>query len=157
MIFEIVFWHWWTLGILLIIIELFAPGAFFLWMGISAFFIGVAMILFPHLLLEYQILGFSVLSVISIVLSRTYLKKNPLKTDHPFLNRRSAQYIGRVFTLDQPIVNGQGKIKVDDSIWKIQGEDCPANSRVKVISVNGTVLIVEPVDQTEHINQSVSF
>ena len=30
------FWHWLVLGVVLAIIEVFAPGAFFLWLGISA-------------------------------------------------------------------------------------------------------------------------
>ncbi len=54
--------------------------------------------------------------------------------------------MGRVFSLYEPIKNGQGKIKVDDSIWKVQGEDCDITSRVKVIAVRGTVLEVEKVD-----------
>jgi membrane protein implicated in regulation of membrane protease activity len=59
------------------------------------------------------------------------------------LNRRAEQYVGRVFTLSEPIVNGTGKIRVDDSSWKVSGADCDANTKVKVISVDGTVLKVE--------------
>ena len=144
---EIVFWHWWVLGVALLIFELLAPGVFFLWIGLSAFVVGAITALLPVLAWQGQLSLFSVLSIVSVVLWRIYLKKHPTQTDRPLLNRRSAQYIGRVFTLEEPIVNRRGKIKVDDSIWKIEGEDCPAHIQVKVVSVNGVVLQIERLDE----------
>ncbi len=143
---EIVFWHWWVLGVALLIFELLAPGVFFLWVGLSAFVVGAIAALLPFFTWQYQLFLFSVLSVVSVVLWRIYLNKHPIKTDRPLLNRRSAQYIGRVFTLEEPIVNRRGKIKVDDSTWKIAGEDCPAHTQIKVVSVNGVVLQVERLE-----------
>ena len=140
---QIVFWHWWIFAAVLMIFELFAPGAFFVWMGVAAILVGAIVGLMPNLIWEYQVLCFSVLSVISVVCWRLYLRKNPTESDVPLLNQRSAQYIGRVFTLQSPIMDGQGKIKVDDSSWKIQGEDCPEKTRIKVVAVDGTILIVE--------------
>ncbi|WP_338063185.1 NfeD family protein [endosymbiont of Riftia pachyptila] len=59
------------------------------------------------------------------------------------LNRRGEQYLGRSFTLEDPIINGEGKIRVDDTTWKIRGNDCPGGSQIKVIGVDGVVLLVE--------------
>jgi hypothetical protein len=84
-----------------------------------------------------------VLSVISIVIWRRYFRTRPDETDQPTLNRRGEQYVGRLFTLTEPVVNGEGKITVDDSTWKIHGEDCPAGTRVAVTGVEGTILKVE--------------
>jgi len=39
--------------------------------------------------------------------------------------------------------NGQGKIRVDDSTWKITGADCCSGSRVTVVGVDGVMLEVE--------------
>ncbi len=139
------FWHWWILGALLLILEVFAPGAFFLWLALSAGLTGLALYVAPQLAWEYQLLLFSILAVISIALWRQVLKQHPTETDRPTLNRRGEQYIGRVFTLDQPIVNGIGKIHVDDTTWKIEGDDCKAGARVKIDGVEGTVLKVVPV------------
>ena len=144
---EIVFWHWWVLGVALLIFELLAPGVFFMWIGQSAFVVGAITALLPVLAWQGQHFLFSVLSIVSVVLWRIYLKKHPTQTDRPLLNRRSAQYIGRVFTLEEPIVNRRGKIKGDDSIWKREGEDCPAHIQVKVVSVNGVVLQIERLDE----------
>ncbi len=140
---QLTHWHWWILAVLFVVLEVFTPGTYLLFMGISAAIVGGAVLMAPGMGWEYQVFGFAVLSIVATVLGRNYLKKRPIHTDRPTLNRRGAQYVGRTFTLDEPIVNGQGKIHVDDSIWKINGADCAAGSRVKVTGVDGTVLQVE--------------
>lgn len=140
---EVSHWHWWILATALVILEVFAPGAFFLWLGIAAAVVGGAVYLAPGLGWEYQILIFSVLSVVSIVVWRKYFRQKPSDTDQPALNRRGEQYVGRLFTLTEPIVDGMGKIRVDDSTWKIRGKDCPLGTQVEVTGVDGTILEVE--------------
>lgn len=134
------FWHWLVLGVALAIIEIFAPGAFLLWLGISAGIVGVVLWLIPELSWEFQLLIFAILSVASVVVARRYLTTHPLKTDLPNLNLRGQQYVGRTFTLSEPVVNGQGKIRVDDSTWKISCEDCEAGTKVIIEGVDGVVL-----------------
>ncbi len=143
---EASYWHWWVLGVLLIILEILSPAIFFLWMGISAGVVGLLVLLMPAMGWETQILLFAAFSVASIVIWRHYLKLHPIQSDQPQLNRRGEQYVGRVFTLGEPIVNGQGKIKVDDSIWKITGDDCPTGTKVRVTGVAGVILEVESND-----------
>ena len=139
----ITYWHWWVLGIAFVILEIFSPAAFFLWMGIAAGVVGLLLLALPDLSWEWQILAFALLSVAAIALGRSYLKRNPIKTDQPTLNRRGEQYIGRQFTLDEPIVNGVGKLRVDDTSWKINGPECEAGTKVRVTGVDGVVLLVE--------------
>ncbi|GMQ75627.1 MAG: NfeD family protein [Gammaproteobacteria bacterium] len=134
------FWHWLVLGVALAIVEVFAPGVFFLWLGISAGIVGVVLWLVPGLDWEYQLLSFAVLSVASVVIVRRYLTAHPLESDEPNLNLRGHQYVGRTFTLEQPVVNGQGKIQVDDSTWKISCADCDAGTKVTIDGVDGVVL-----------------
>lgn len=141
--FDIVFWHWWGFGAFLLIVELLVPGMFFLWMAEAAVVTGLLLLIIPTLGWEYQLISFSVLSVMSIIVFRKFLNKHPIETDQPLLNRRAAQYVGRVFTLEHAIVNGQGKIRVDDSTWKIRGNDCEAGSKVRVVSAEGVILRVE--------------
>jgi len=140
---DIIYWHWLILAVVMIILEMLMPGAYLLWMGVSAIFIGALMYVFPEMVFLVQILIFAMLSVISVVMYRSYRKKNPLVTDEPALNRRGEQYIGRTFTLEEPIMNGAGKIKVDDSTWKISGADMEAGVNVRVVASEGTTLIVE--------------
>jgi membrane protein implicated in regulation of membrane protease activity len=143
---SITYWHWWILAAALIILEVFAPGAFFLWLGIAAGVVGGLIYLAPDLAWEHQVLTFSVLSVASIIIWRKYFRTTPEETDEPALNRRGEQYVGRVFTLADPIVNSMGKIRVDDTTWKIRGEDCAVGTRVEVTGVDGTILEVESRD-----------
>ncbi len=134
------FWHWLVLGVALAIVEVFAPGAFFLWLGISAGIVGVVLWLIPGLDWEYQLLLFAILSVASVVIARRYLTAHPLESDEPNLNLRGHQYMGRTFTLEEPVINGRGKIRVDDSTWKISCDDCDAGTQVVINGVDGVLL-----------------
>ena len=136
------FWHWWVLGIVFIILEVFSPAAFFLWLGFSAGIVGLFMLIQPEMSWEWQLTLFAVFSIVSTVVGRRWFVSQQKETDQPSLNRRGEQYIGRTFTLDEPIVNGTGKIKVDDTTWKISGEDIPAGEKVRVAGVDGVVLKV---------------
>ena len=138
------FWHWWVAAAILFIIEVLLPASFFLWFGLAASLVGFILLAVPELAWEYQLLSFSLISVVSMVAFRRYFALNPIKTDQPKLNRRGEQYVGRNFTLTEPIVNGFGKIKVDDTTWKIEGADCDAGNKVIVTGVDGVVLQVEP-------------
>ena len=136
-------WHWFILAVILFVMEVFAPGAVFMWIAIAAAIMGLTLSLFTGITWEYQLLMFAILSVASLFAWRRVAARNPVETDQPQLNRRGMQYVGRVFTLDEPIVNQQGRIKVDDTTWKIQGEDCDAGTTVIVTEVNGAKLLVE--------------
>jgi membrane protein implicated in regulation of membrane protease activity len=61
---------------------------------------------------------------------------------NPFLNRRTAALVGREFTLEKPIIDGSGTVRIDDTIWRIAGPDTPAGSRVRVVQVDGANLTV---------------
>ena len=144
--FIIDFWHWWILAVILVTIEILVPSFFALWMAIAAFLTGLALLLMPQLGWEFQLLLFAVLSVFSIVMWRHYYLKNPIESDEPTLNRRGEQYIGRVLTLQSPIIDGIGKIRLDDSIWKIEGPDCEAGKKVRLVGLDNVVFRVEPID-----------
>lgn len=142
------YWDWWLLGFILIILEMLLPGTFMVWLGSAALVVGLLVLLFPTLGWQWQWLLFALLSLASLSLWWAYFRKHTLQSAEPWLNRRGYQYIGRVLTLNAPIVNGQGKVRVDDSIWKIVGADCPAGTRVRVTGVDGVMLEVEPEAKT---------
>ena len=43
-----------------------------------------------------------------------------------------------------PIVDGVGTVRIGDTVWRVNGPDGPAGSRVKVTRTDGANLIVEP-------------
>ena len=136
-------WNWFIVAAILLVLELIVPGVFMLWLGIAAVLVGIL-----AMLVEWswpaQIISFAVLSIASIPLWRHFASKVEKSSDRPFLNRRADGYVGRVFTLDKPIVDGIGTIRIDDSVWRVMGPDCPAGSRVKIAQADGANLIVEP-------------
>ncbi len=137
------FWHWWVAAVVLAAVEAFAPGVFLIWLGLAAAGVGIVAMIVPELAWEWQVLLFAAFSVVSIAVGRRYYR-NTIETDDPTLNRRGEQYIGRVLTLTEPIVNGIGRTQVGDTMWGIEGEeDLGAGTRVKVVGVDGIRLRVE--------------
>lgn len=146
---DIQFWHWWILGVLLLGLEMVVAGTFFLWMGVSAGVVGVILLLFPEFGWQNQVFVFAVLSVVTVVGWRMWSKEHPVETADPTLNVRGAQYVGRVFSVAEPVVDGVGKAKVGDSLWRIAlaGDGTLAEgTRVRVTGVEGATLLVEPAE-----------
>jgi len=137
------FWHWLIVAAILLSVEMMIGAYYFLWMGIAAVIVGGVMFFMPSLSWLAQVIIFTVLSLSSFILFKKYQKRNPVVSDQPALNKRGQQYVGRVFTLNEPIVNGIGKVKVDDTTWKVSGDDREAGARVRVVAVDGTILKVE--------------
>lgn len=134
---------WLGVGLVLMALEAFAPGAFMLWLGIAAVVMGVVVAVLPDLSLLTQVVIFAVLSVASIQTYRVFFRKHERPSDQPLLNKKVAQMVGRTFVLEQPIVNGHGKVRVNDALWSIVGEDLPAGARVTVIATEGITLKVQ--------------
>ncbi len=138
-------WHWFILAVILFVLEMFAPGAIFMWIAIAAAIMGLIISLFTGISWEYQLFMFAIFSVASLFVWRKYGANHLQQTDQPELNKRGMQYVGRTFTLEEPIVNEYGRIRVDDTTWKIHGEDCGIGSTVRVTEIVGTILSVEKV------------
>lgn len=140
------YWHWLVLGLVLIVIEMLAVTAILLWFGIAAGVVGVLMLLMSDMSWQFQFVLFSVLSISTLLAWRLYVKRNPIEEDKTYatLNKRGDDLIGRTFTLEESVVNNYGKIRADDTMWKIRcDEDVQAGERVRVSEVDGTVLVVE--------------
>ncbi len=143
-------WHWFGLAAIFLIAEMLVSGGFLLWIGISAAIVGVIVWIFPHeLSWGIQMLSFGGIAILNSVLWWMYLKHHPIKSDEPHLNLRNEQYIGRIFTLSEPIVNGRGKIRSGDTWWSVMGPELPVDTKVKVIGVDGIVLKVKKAEENE--------
>lgn len=140
---ELVFWHWWVLAAALVGLEMLMPTTVLLWPGLAAAITGFVLAAAPGLEWQAQIFVFAILAVISVALARVYYRMQPQETADSGLNRRAERYINQQFTLQEPIVGGEGTLSVDDTTWRITGEDMDAGVRVRVTSVDGDVLQVE--------------
>jgi len=139
------YWHWWVLAVALMILEIFSPAAFFIWIGFAAGVMGFLLLLVGEFSWQTQFFLFALLSVICVVAGRTWFKRNPIVSDEPNLNRRGHALVGRVFEVEQAIVDGTGRVRVGDSTWKVSGPDAEIGEKVKVVGIDSTVLQVERV------------
>lgn len=142
------YWHWFIIAGVFFILELLSMTFVLLWFGVSAVFVGILMIIFPALEWTLQLLVWGGMAAADVIGWRFIMKGKKTKgenADDLMLNRRGDQYIGRTFTIEDPIVNGFGKIKVDDTHWTVEcTEDLPAGTKIKVTAVRGTALVAEP-------------
>ena len=136
-------WNWLILAAIFFVIELLAPGAFMMWLGLSALLVGIISF-FVDWPWQFQLIAFAIFALASIPLWRRFAHRVERPADQPFLNRRADAFVGRVFTLEKPIVSGNGTVKIDDTIWRLSGVDTPAGSRVKVVRADAATLVVEP-------------
>ena len=136
-------WNWFIAGGLLLAIEVIAPGTFMLWLGLSALLVGVIS-LWVDWPWQAQFVAFAVFAIVSIPVWHRVGRRVEAPVDQPFLNRRSEALVGQVFTLDKPIVNSSGTVRVGDTVWRVTGADAPAGTRVRVTRADGAALFVEP-------------
>ena len=139
-------WSWWLLGLVLLAAELVLPGFFLVWIGLAGIIVGALSLLFwesAFWVWQVQWLVFAAVAVIVALMGRRYFYNNNQVTDEPFLNQRGASLVGRTATLGEPISEGRGRIRLDDTYWTVAGPDLPVGTRVKVVASNGRDLTVE--------------
>jgi inner membrane protein len=141
-------WSWWILGMVLLAAEMAAPGVFLIWIGLAAMVVGAASLaLWGEVWWSWQLqlVLFAALSLALTLAGRSYFARRHAESDQPMLNRRGDSLVGRTSTLVEPIREGRGRIRLDDTWWSVTGPDLPAGMRVRVADWTGSELIVEPV------------
>jgi inner membrane protein len=135
-------WNWLIFGIILMALELLAPGVFLFWLGLAALLVGLVSFAFTPSW-QLQILMFAVFAAAAVPVWRRLARNNSTAdANSPFLNKRADALVGRVFTLEKPIVDGSGTVRIDDTVWRIAGPDAPAGSRVRIVQADGASLTV---------------
>src|SRR5882757_3643912 len=128
-------WNWLIFGFILMALELLAPGVFLFWLGLAALLVGLLSFLINPSW-QRQLLMFAMFTIAAVPLWRGFAL-SPASA-----NKRTDALVGRVFTLEKPIVDGSGTVRIDDTIWRVAGPDAPAGSRVKVVQADGASLTV---------------
>ena len=138
-------WSWVVVGLLLLGLELLLPGNVFVWFGVAAILTGIlALLASPGW--QTELLVFIVLAVALVVVGRRVFSRETSPGERPFLNDRARRLVGTSYVLGEPIVNGQGRIRVDDTNWRVNGPDLPAGTKVRIASADGINLNVEPFE-----------
>jgi inner membrane protein len=131
---------WLVAGLALLMIEILAPGAFMMWLGLAACGTGL-IVLATGIGFELQVVTVAVLSAISLAAGLRY-RRQPAR-----LNTQQAGLAGRSATA-LAFDGREGRVRVGDSDWAARvPTDVPppaAGTRLRVEGVDGTVLIVRP-------------
>ncbi|ERM00208.1 membrane protein [Brucella intermedia 229E] len=141
-------WNWLVFGLVLLILEILAPGFFFIWFGLAALVTGGLAFLLSSTAAfgwQFQTVVFLVLAVIFVLAGgRRLFGSRSTDADEAFLNRRGGeQLVGRRATLTEPIINGRGRIRINDTMWRVKGPDLPAGTEVRVIAFDPLSLEIE--------------
>jgi membrane protein implicated in regulation of membrane protease activity len=131
-------WTWWIVGVILLGLEVVAPGNVFVWFGIAGILTG-AVALVADIGWQAELIIFGVASPVLVIAGRRYFARGGA-SDEPLLNQRATQLIGKDYVLGEPIVDGAGRIRVGDSTWRLTGPDLPSGTRVKIVGHDGAVL-----------------
>src|SRR3954471_11922967 len=106
-------WNWLIFGFILMALELLAPGVFMFWLGLAALLVGLlSFAINPSW--QSQLLMFAIFAVAAVPLWRRVARSNSVASkSNPFLNKRTDALVGRVFTLEKPIIHGSGTVRID--------------------------------------------
>lgn len=138
-------WSWVVGGVVLLAIELIAPGGVFVWLGAAAIVTGIIALLgLVNPGFQWVLFGGLSLAAIAGWVKIARSQKLP-PSDSPLLNQRAAKLVGLHATLREPIENGFGRVNIGDSSWRASGPDLPAGTEVRIIGFQGAVLMVEAV------------
>jgi len=137
-------WAWFVIGLVLLALELVVPGGWFVWLGAAGILTGLLSFI-PGLSWPWQVTIFGLLSLVTVTVWTVVSRNRRPTSDRPLLNQRAASYIGHEGTLEEPIVNGFGRLRLGDTVWRISGPELTAGQRIRVVGAEGAVLRVEAV------------
>ncbi len=136
-------WNWMVLGFALLALEIVVPGFFLLWIGIAALVTGAVSLGLWELSFwtwHLQVLLFLALSIVTVLVGRRLIRDGGDGSDEPLLNRRGEQLVGREATLTESIIDGRGRVKIGDTMWRVAGPNLPAGTKVRVVSATASDL-----------------
>ncbi|HCW99407.1 MULTISPECIES: NfeD family protein [Pantoea] len=137
-------WFWLTLGGLLLAAEMLGTSGYLLWSGIAAVLVGLVEWLAPFSWTAQGTL-FALLTLVCVYLWYRWIRHRERHQQPNSLNQRGNQLIGTHLTLDAPLINGIGHVKLGDSSWRVQADqDLPAGTQVIVTGVEGITLHITP-------------
>lgn len=140
---------WIISGVIFFIVEVLTSQIVTIWFAVGA--IGA---IFANVLgcnLTEQIVVFALLSFITLILARPYLKKFTQTKIQP---TNADMYIGSEAIVIEDInnTNGTGQVKVKGSVWSAKSTDnniiIIKNTVVTVKEISGVKLIVEKINNT---------
>lgn len=137
---------WGIAALALGIAELLVPGVFLVFLAIAAAATAAAVLALGDLPVEAQLASFAGWSVAAVLIGRRWYRDYPVAGGDARLNDRAARLVGEVVVVEGAILHGRGRVRVGDGAWPAQGPDATEGETMRVLAVDGGVLVVERVD-----------
>ena len=146
MVADILWWHWVVLGIFLMLTELVVPAFFLIWFGAAAVAVGLVVAAFPAFPFVWQIIAWTIGSLVLIWLWFRMFKPGLFKTRAGLSKGSLVGEIGLVIRDIRPYEKGQIRFQKpilgDDTWGAMAEEELRTGERVKVLDVEGNILKV---------------
>lgn len=138
-------WGWLSAAAILAAAEILLPGVWMMWLAAAALMTALVTVLLG-LSWEWQLAAFALFAVLSVLASRRYARQQTESAD-PALNRKSDRLVGEIAHVVEPITNGAGRVQLGDGTWPARGPDMAVGTKARIVSVDGTLLRVLPVEE----------
>lgn len=139
-------WHWWTLGVILIAIEIASTTFYLLWPGIAAIAVGFLKFFVPPIDGRLEIFLFAIFAVVATVIWKRSSWGQARRERNETLNAaRGLNYRGRRVTACVDFAGGHGAVLVDDTRWSaatVDGSSPRTGAALEVVDADGTTLKV---------------
>jgi membrane protein implicated in regulation of membrane protease activity len=137
-------WHWFALGLILLIAEILTGTTYLLWPAAAAAITGVFALFGPgEVMVEWVV--FAILTIALTLAGHFYIRRRWLTPHTPGdINERATTLIGQAGLADGAFVAGHGSVRLNDTIWRAaSAEPIAPGDRVEVVAVEGTTLQVK--------------
>jgi len=135
-------WLWLIGGVLLLILEVIAPGFFLVFIGAAAMATGLVTVLF-NVGLAPQLAMFALYAVIAVLFGRRFYANRAVDSTDPLLNDRVGRLVGKTVTVVAAVDEHAGRVRVGASEWSARGGPAAVGERVRITGVEGNCLTVE--------------
>ena len=142
-------WHWFVLGILLILSELILPAFAALWFGIAAIAVSLVFLLFPSMSFTFQVVLWIILSIGCTVLWFKFIK--PLSVDKTKAGMSREATIGQTgMVIQTGLAHNEIRVRFALPVLGSDEWNCRSLSpvevgdRVTVTDILGNDLVVKP-------------
>jgi len=148
--FEIAYWHWLVLGMILVGFEIFIPSFTVLWFGLGAFVVSACLWAAPDLDLSWQLF---IWSLASMIFGFGWFKLfRPMMTDKTKAGIAREAIAGEIgMVVKKPTDSTRGRVRftiplLGDDEWEfICQETVTVGDKVVITEASGNTLMVDKV------------
>jgi len=138
--------RWLIFGFALLLAEVLTGTSYILWPAVAALIVGLIALILP-LGWEMQFVLFALLTAVLLYVGHKYVRPHVQGGEPSDLNDRARSMKGMRVKAVADFDTGRGRVHVGDSQWRASMEagNAKAGEELRVMSVKGTTLTVEPI------------